>query len=119
MSARRGVVNLKKHRLFGLAAQSTVEYAVLFACVVAALIGMQFYIKRGTQGRFREASDSIGAQYAPKSVNSEITTTVESTIEVKQELVPLKDAGGVDLVDQNKLPIYGKLSRLIFLNHPT
>ena len=46
-------------------AQSTLEYAVLIAIVVGALIAMQVYIKRGIQGRWKQASDDIGEQFSP------------------------------------------------------
>jgi hypothetical protein len=106
MSVRRGVVNFRKRGLFGLVGQSTLEYAVLIACVVSALLAMQIYIKRGTQGRLRQASDSMGEQYAPNSADSSITTTTVLNVTIDQELVQLKN-GTVNLTDQYGLPIYG------------
>lgn len=43
------------------------EYAVLIAVLVAALIGMQAYVRKAISGRWREAADSIGfgMQYEP------------------------------------------------------
>lgn len=38
--------------------QSTAEYAILLAVVVAAVVGMQLYVKRGMQGKFRDAADA-------------------------------------------------------------
>ena len=43
--------------------QSTLEYVILIGFVVAALIAMGFYMKRGAQGRLRESTDQIGEQY--------------------------------------------------------
>lgn len=40
-------------------AQSIAEYALLLAVVVSALITMQVYVKRGLQGRLRDASDFV------------------------------------------------------------
>lgn len=37
--------------------QSTAEYAILISLVVAVLVGMQIYVKRGIQGRFKDATD--------------------------------------------------------------
>ena len=37
-----------------------IEYAILVAIVVAALIGMQVYIKRAICGRWRAAADTFG-----------------------------------------------------------
>ena len=38
----------------------TIEYAILIAIVIAALLGMQGYVKRAICGRWREAADTIG-----------------------------------------------------------
>ncbi len=55
--------------------QSTLEYAVIIAVVVAALLAIQIYMKRGVQGKLRESSDKIGEQYsAGNTVGTEITT---------------------------------------------
>lgn len=47
--------------------QSTIEYFIFFAIVVAALIAMQTYIKRGMQGRLRSNFDQLteGRMYSP------------------------------------------------------
>ena len=48
-------------------AQATIEYMVIIAVVVAALIGMQAYFRRGLQGRLQRQADGISgeATYAP------------------------------------------------------
>ena len=46
------------------AGQSTLEYVILVVIVIAALLSIQFYLKRGVQGRMRSAADDIGEQYA-------------------------------------------------------
>jgi hypothetical protein len=46
-----------------LKGQSTLEYVILLGFVIAALIAMGVYMKRGAQGQLREASDRIGQQY--------------------------------------------------------
>ncbi len=51
--------------LFNRKGQSALEYSVLLAIIVAAIVVMQIYIKRGVQGRLREATDDIGEQYDP------------------------------------------------------
>ncbi|MBM3250500.1 MAG: hypothetical protein FJZ09_06670 [Candidatus Omnitrophica bacterium] len=40
-------------------AQSTLEYAILIAILVAAVIGMQVYVKRSLQGRIRNATSQV------------------------------------------------------------
>lgn len=61
--------------------QSTLEYAVIIAVVVAALIAMQVYFKRGVQGKMREATDQIGEQYSPGNTTSIYNTTAVVTSE--------------------------------------
>lgn len=43
-------------------AQSILEYAVVLAAVVTALVGMQLFFKRGIQASLKLAADQIGAQ---------------------------------------------------------
>jgi len=70
-------------------AQSTLEYAVIISVIVAALLTMQVYIKRGIQGKLRSAADEIGRQYDPGntisdmtfSLSGDITTKIESGVE--------------------------------------
>lgn len=38
--------------------QSTAEYAILIAVVIAAVVGMQLYVKRGMQAKFKGVSDA-------------------------------------------------------------
>jgi len=48
-------------------AQSTLEYVLLVAAVVAALIAMFGIISYGSMGKFKQSADSIsdGEQYEP------------------------------------------------------
>lgn len=43
-------------------AQSVAEYSVCLALVLAALLGMQIYVKRGLQGRYKEVVDHAAQQ---------------------------------------------------------
>jgi hypothetical protein len=38
-------------------AQSTAEYAIVIGLVIAAAVAMQVYVKRGLQGKMKDASD--------------------------------------------------------------
>ena len=38
--------------------QTTAEYAVVLGVVIAAIVGMQIYVKRGMNARLKDASDS-------------------------------------------------------------
>lgn len=60
-------------------AQSTLEYAVLIAIVVAAFLAMQIYMKRGVQGKLRSAADQIGDQFDAHKTGSTYTTKKTGT----------------------------------------
>ncbi len=61
--------------------QTTLEYGVVIAIVVAGLIAMQSYIKRGMQGRLKQASDEIGEQYSADTSTStySVSTTMNTS----------------------------------------
>ncbi len=58
--------------------QSTLEYAVIIAVVVAGLVAMQTYFKRGFMGRIRSSTDDIGSQFDPDSFTSNYETRTGS-----------------------------------------
>lgn len=45
-------------------AQSAAEYSVCLALILAAFLGMQLYVKRGLQGKYKEAIDHAAKQSA-------------------------------------------------------
>ena len=59
--------------------QATLEYAVILAVVIAALLAMQNYMKRGVQGKLRDATDQVGEQYRPANTKSAYTVHSQST----------------------------------------
>ncbi len=44
--------------------QSTLEYAILIIIIIAALLSLQTYVKRGVQGRLKSATDDVGDQFS-------------------------------------------------------
>lgn len=78
-------------------AQSTIEYALLIAAVVAALVSMQIYMKRSKEGQLRDAVDGIGSQFEANntSINYERRRTVTSVEEVSggQTIIYTGDSG--------------------------
>lgn len=60
-------------------AQTILEYVVLFCVILVALLIMQFYIKRGYQGRIKQEVDEVGQQYSPGHTTSNITTNTNTT----------------------------------------
>ena len=55
--------------------QSTLEYAILIACVVGALLAMQIYLKRAYQGKVTSSVDRIGEQFDVDHTTTHITTS--------------------------------------------
>lgn len=73
-------------RMFNKKAQTTAEYAVLLGLVIAAVVAMQVYVKRGFQGKIKEETDKLGAQYEPEYLGTDFTSNrdtaeTETTIE--------------------------------------
>lgn len=84
----------------GKRAQTTAEYAVLLSLVIAAVLAMQVYVKRGIQARVKDGTDylanqtsNIGntTQYEPYYLTSNATTTQTAT-----DFENLQLEGGVD-----------------------
>lgn len=50
--------------------QSTLEYAVLIIIIIGALLSIQVYIKRGVQGRLKQATDDVGEQFSVGNQNA-------------------------------------------------
>ena len=99
----------KKQKLYRLKAQAMLEYSVFVVCVIAALLAMQIYIKRGVEGRLKQSSDDIGEQYAPKSTTSTITISSISSQNENAEKVQVA-VPGVGSKDSYGMPIYGMKS---------
>lgn len=55
--------------------QSTLEYGIIIAVVVGALLLMSTYVRRGYQGRLRDSADDMGTQFDPFATNSHFVTT--------------------------------------------
>ena len=58
--------------------QSTLEYALIIAVIVAGLLLMQHYIKRGFSGRLKAASDDMGEQFDPSVYTGDFTIHQET-----------------------------------------
>ena len=56
MGTKGGVVTMRRHR-----GQSTAEYAIVISVVIAAVIGMQLYLKRGMQAKVKGVTDRFTA----------------------------------------------------------
>jgi hypothetical protein len=81
--------------------QAILEYSILLALIIAALLIMHLYIKRAYQGRIRREADGLGQQYAPGHTSSKtVTTTTSNSITYTGGTTSVADnpAGGDALV---------------------
>ena len=77
-----------------LKGQSTLEYAMIIAVVVGALLAIQIYMKRGVQGKLRESSDKIGEQFdAEKTDINRTTNRFGTTVETVSAGKTTKSSG--------------------------
>ena len=72
-------------RLFRNKAQSTAEYAILIGLVVGVLVVMQTYLKRGIQGRVKDAADSYVASVDDDATNWAAISNTGATLETQWE----------------------------------
>lgn len=71
-------------RKYNHKAQSTLEYAILIAVVVGALVAIQIYLKRGIQGKMRDSADQVGEQFDAHntSVTKQVISHTGKTVQV-------------------------------------
>lgn len=72
--------------------QSTAEYAILIAVVIAAVVGMQLYVKRGMQAKFKGVSDAytqVGGDIGGVAGNQGVTIDI-----TKSQYEPYYTAAG-------------------------
>ena len=65
-------------------AQSILEYAILIAIVIAAVVVMQVYMKRGISGRLKDSSDKISGG---ESFSASNTTTKRISSQMKDRTI--------------------------------
>ena len=68
--------------MVNLKGQSIFEYTVLIIAVVAGLLCMQIYLKRGLQGRLRLGADTLSeTQYSPGQSTANMRTLITLNVE--------------------------------------
>ena len=72
--------------------QSALEYAVLLIVLMGAFIGIQNYMKRGIQGRWKASVDELGDQYDPRTADTNIRETLSSS--TNTSIIALNTLGG-------------------------
>lgn len=56
--------------------QTVMEFTVLLIIVMGVFIAMQYYVKRGLQGRWKATLDDFGEQYDPRLANANMVTRI-------------------------------------------
>ncbi len=72
--------------------QSVMEFTILLIIVIGVFIAMQFYVKRGLQGRWKASLDDFGDQYDPYLTNANVVTRILSNSGTQVHVIP--DAAG-------------------------
>jgi hypothetical protein len=83
-------------------AQSTLEYAILVSVVIAALLAMRTYVKRGFQGHLRKQTDDLGQQYTTQTKTNQSSATYELTADKVDPIVECPDCGLVSRVESGQ-----------------
>ncbi len=60
--------------------QSTLEYAIVVAIIVGGLLAMQFYVKRGWEGKLKTAADDMGEQFEPAKFTANYNLNSQSGV---------------------------------------
>lgn len=76
--------------------QTTLEVVILIGFVVAALIAIGVYMKRGIQGKLRDSTDQIGEQYSAGNTTS--TYVTKTSLQQAENM----QAGGATTTTINK-----------------
>ncbi len=66
--------------MFNRKAQSTLEYALIIGVVVAGLLLMQHYVRRGFAGKLKSSSDDLGEQFEPAHYTASFTVGQSSNV---------------------------------------
>lgn len=66
--------------MFNRKAQSTLEYALIIGVVVAGLLLMQHYVRRGLAGKYKSSSDDLGEQFEPAKYSASFTVGQTSNV---------------------------------------
>lgn len=65
-------------RLKGMRGQGMLEIVVMFAVVIAAILGMQVFLKRAVEGRLKSSADAVGTQWDAKTGTYRVSVTSTS-----------------------------------------
>jgi len=73
-------------------AQTSIEYVVLLVILMGAFLGIQNYLKRGLQGRWKLSVDELGDQYDPRTTNGSVRHVIMANSTT--DIFVMNEAGG-------------------------
>ncbi|MDD4908716.1 MAG: hypothetical protein PHJ00_06610 [Candidatus Omnitrophica bacterium] len=76
--------------------QSLIEYAILLSLIVAALFGMQVYLKRGISGKMRSSADELSGGFFYSPGATQAATTIDTTTAITSKSYVTDVAGSTD-----------------------
>lgn len=78
--------------------QSLTEYVVVIACVIASLVVMQAYFRRGLSGKIKSSTDqNLGPQFDPSAGNyTHMSSYKEDSVQVSDLTEKDSDEDGVN-----------------------
>lgn len=96
--------------------QSMLEYAILLAVVIAALVIMQMIIKRGYQGGLQDSSSKMGDQFSPSSTTTKTTRKMPITVDgADNTQYIVEEQATTTLIDTFKEPVtFAKPTKAVF-----
>ena len=80
-------------------AQASVEYVILITLVLAALLVMSVYFRRGLQGKWKASVDEVGEQYDPLAMNGYVTYRTGGETETRIIAIPAGDGVWTTRID--------------------
>ncbi|MFH1768021.1 MAG: hypothetical protein ABH858_02530 [Candidatus Omnitrophota bacterium] len=83
--------------------QSITEYAILFGIVIGALAGMQVYVKRGLNAKFKDGTDAYANITGSFTVTGGQTVTLDKMSQYEPYYVEAKGATYQETVEQQHM----------------
>ena len=74
--------------------QNILEYTLLIAAIVAALVALQIYVKRAVQGKLKQGSDQIGEQFTTAQTNT--IQTISQSARQEKTVVDITNGLGTE-----------------------
>ncbi len=75
--------------------QSILEYSIMLAVVIAVLLIMQSFVKRGYQGSLKSSADKMGEQFSAGNTTIQEKSTMDGDQTIQTEVATTSTISGV------------------------